>query len=68
MMFYIKYAGYLLLYILMLGAVTLSFKIKNDGITREYDLDGWLESDYNFVVVLLLVVSAIMCFLNYYME
>lgn len=68
MIFYLKYTGYLLLYILMLGAVTISFKLKKDGITREYDIDGWFESGYNFLVILLLVVSAIMCFLNYYLE
>lgn len=67
-MFYIKYLLYLIFWLFMLGAPTLLFFLEKNGRVQEFELPGWLESDYNFIVVMLLVVASIMCFLNLYME
>lgn len=67
-MFYVKYSIYLICWLALLGAPTLLFFLEKNGRVQEFELVGWLESDYNFVVIMILVVAGIMCFLNLYME
>lgn len=60
-MFKLKvYAAYLL-WVLLLGAPSLYFKIEN----RDIYIDGWFDSDYNFIVIVTIVIAIIMGIMNY---
>lgn len=58
-----KLAAYLL-WILLLGAPSLYFKIDN----RDFYLDGWIESDYNWLVWVAIVISLILGVMNCYVK
>lgn len=49
-MFYLKFFIYLVFWLLMLCAPTISFFVNDNYGDEEYTLDGWLQSDYNLVV------------------
>lgn len=51
-------------WLLMLGGPSFQVKIEN----RDFFIDGWFDSDYNILVVMLLVISGIMGFLNYWIK
>ena len=58
----LKYAAFFVFWLLMFGAPTLLFYV--DG--REYELKGWIDSDYNFMVLLVVAISVLFLIMKYW--